>query len=109
MELFNRLPGSRTAPAGMERTVLRALPAVLALGTLLPAVYVLAFHFLAAGEAAALARRVQMARYIATGAILLNLMVVLQVALLCGIVSMMKGHGYVADAYPLPDSPAPRV
>lgn len=109
MELFKRLPGSRTEPAGLERRVWRALPAMLALGTLLPALYVLALHLLASGAAAELARRLQMARYVATGAMLLNLMVVVQVALLCAIVRTMKGHGYVADAYPLPDSPAPRL
>lgn len=109
MELLNRLPGSRTAPAGLERRILRALPAMLALGTLLPAIYVLGLHLLAPDAAGEVARRVQMARYVAIGAILLNLMVVLQAAMLCGIVVMMKGHGYVADGYALPDSPAPRV
>ena len=108
MELFNRLPGSRTEPPGMERRILRALPAMLALGTLLPALYVLALHLLAMGGVEELVRRVQMARYVAVGAMLLNLMVVMQVAMLCGIVTLMKGHAYVADAYALPDSPAPR-
>lgn len=109
MELLNRLPGSHTEPAGLERRILRALPAMLALGTLLPALYVLALHLFAMDAAGALVSRVQMARYVATGAILLNIMVVIQVALLCGIVVMMKGHGYVADGYALPDSPAPRT
>ena len=109
MKLLNRLPGSRTEPAGLERRILRALPAMLALGTLLPAIYVLVLHLFALGAAGEVARRVEMARYVATGAILLNLMVVLQAAMLCGIVVMMKGHGYVADAYALPDSPAPRA
>ena len=107
MELFNRLPGTRTEPPGMERRILRALPAMLALGTLLPAIYVLALHLLAMGGAEELVRRVQMARYVAVGAMLLNLMVVMQAAMLCGIVMLMKGHAYVADAYVLPDSPAP--
>lgn len=108
MKLLNKLPGSRTEPAGMERRVLRALPAMLALGTLLPALYVLGLHLLALGGAEDLLRRVEMARYVATGAILLNLMVVLQTGMLAGIVVLMKGHAYVADAYPLPDSPQPR-
>lgn len=108
MKLLNKLPGSRTEPAGMERRVLRALPAMLALGTLLPALYVLGLHLLAPGGAEEVLRRVEMARYVATGAILLNLMVVLQTAMLAGIVVLMKGHAYVADAYPLPDSAKPR-
>lgn len=108
MKLLNPLPGSRIEPAGLERRVLRALPAMLALGTLLPAAYVLALHWLALGGTEALLRRVDMARYVATGAILLNLMVVLHAALLAGIVVVMKGRAYVADAYALPDSAKPR-
>jgi hypothetical protein len=107
MNLLNRLPDSRTSPAGMERRVLRALPAMLALGTLLPALYVLGLHLLAGGSDEMM-RKVDMARYVATGAIMLNLMVVMQAALLAGIVMLMKGHAYVADAYVLPDSARPR-
>ena len=91
MNPFNRLKGSRTEPPGLERRILRALPAMLALG-----------------GAEELLRRAEMARYVATGAILLNLMVVMQTAMLAGIVVLMKGHAYVADAYVLPDSPTPR-
>ena len=109
MNLFNRLPGSRTEPPGLERRVLRALPAMLALGTLLPALYVLGWHLLALGGTGELIRRVEMARYVATGAIMLNLMVVMQTAMLAGIVVLMKGHGYVADAYALPDGARPKV
>ena len=108
MNLFNRLPNSRTEPPGAERRIWRALPAVLALGTLLPATYVLLLHLATLNGGEALARKVDMARYLATGAILFNWMVVMQAAILCGIVFVMKGHGYVADAYALPDSPAPR-
>jgi hypothetical protein len=108
MKMLNPLPDSRPSPAGMERRVLRALPAMLALGTLLPALYVLGLHLLALGGTDEMMRRVEMARYVATGAIILNVMVVLQVALLAGIVVLMKGKAYVADAYFLPDSAKPR-
>jgi hypothetical protein len=109
MKLLNILPGSRTEPPGMERRVLRALPAMLALGTMLPALYVLGLYLLALGGADELLRRAEMARYIATGAILLNLMAVMQTAILAGIVVLMKGDGYVADAYALSDSAKPRA
>jgi hypothetical protein len=107
MELFNRLPGSKTSPPGLERKVLHALPAVLALGTLLPAAYALLLHLLSFGESEEFVRRVQMTCYVVVGAILLNWMIVMQIALLCVIVLLMKGHAYVADAYALPDSPHP--
>ena len=109
MKLLNILPGSHTEPPGMERRVLRALPAMLALGTMLPALYVLGLYLLALGGADELLRRAEMARYIATGAILLNLMAVMQTAILAGIVVLMKGDGYVADAYALSDSAKPRA
>ena len=109
MKLLNPLPKSPIEPAGTERRVLRALPAMLALGTLLPAFYVLALYLLALGGADELLRRVEMARYVATGVILLNLMVVMHTALLATIVALMKGDAYVADAYLLPDSAKPRV
>jgi hypothetical protein len=108
MKLLNPLPRSRAEPAGLERRVLELLPAMLALGTLLPAMYVLALHFLALGGSEELMRRVEMARYVATGAILLNLMLVMHTALLAAIVAVMKGQAYVADAYVLPDSAKPR-
>ena len=38
MNLFNRLPGFPGTPAGKERVVLRQLPKILLLGTLLLAV-----------------------------------------------------------------------
>jgi len=106
---LNRLPGSRTEPLGLERRILHALPAMLALGTVLPALYVLGLHLMALGGPEVMLRKVEMARYVATGAILLNLMMVLQVAILAGIVVLMKGHAYVADAYALPDTPGPRA
>jgi hypothetical protein len=108
MKMLHPLPESRPSPAGMERRVLRVMPAMLALGTMLPALYVLGLHLLALGGPDEMMRKVEMARYVATGAIILNLMVVMQVAMLAGIVVLMKGRAYVADAYPLPDSARPR-
>jgi hypothetical protein len=108
MNLFNRLPNSRTEPPGLERRVWRALPGVLALGTMLPATYILLLHLLTLDSGERMARKVEMSRYLATGAILFNWMIVMQAAILCAIVMVMKGHGYVADAYKLPDSPSPR-
>ena len=93
----------------MERRILQALPAMLALGTVLPALYVLCLHLVALGGPEVMLRKVEMARYVAIGAILLNLMIVMQTAILAGIVVLMKGHAYVADAYALPDSARPRA
>lgn len=46
-------------------------------------------------------------QYTIIGFILFQWMGILLLALVCGIVTVMKGHAYVMDAYPLPDSDCP--
>ncbi len=46
--------------------------------------------------------------YLVVGLALFHLLSVLTLAILCLIIVLMKGHGYVADAYPLPDRDRPR-
>lgn len=99
MNWFNRLPGSRKCAPGLEWAVLKKLPMILAAGTVLP----LAFIFLAKAGVFGLGA-VPEAGYAAAGLMLFHWMSTLTVALLCFIVYVMKGHAYVADAYPLPDS-----
>ena len=77
MNPFNRLKGSRTEPPGLERRILRALPAMLALGTLLPAMYVLGLHLLALGGAEELLRRAEMALGEVLGTNFVNLSLIL--------------------------------
>jgi hypothetical protein len=106
MEWFKRLPDSRAARPGMERLALRKMPAILVLGTLLPALYALLAQWLAPGTEEGI-RQVLAIRYAALGLVLFHWMAVLQVSLLCAIVVVMKGHAVVADAYKLPDADAP--
>lgn len=107
MNAFNKLPGFRRAPAGLEWKVLRRLPRVAVVGTLLPIVVaLLAIHLLGAPEAAdaRLATTVQIAL---VSVLVLHWTVVGTVALLCVIVWIAKGPAYVADAYELPDAERP--
>lgn len=106
MDWFRRLPNSRAERPGMERAALRRMPAILVLGTLLPALYALLAQWLAPGTEEGI-RQMLAIRYAVLGIILFHWMAVLQVSLLCGIVMVMKGHAVVADAYRLPDADAP--
>lgn len=105
MNLFNRLPGSRRAPAGLEWTVLKKLPGILLAGTLLPVCIIL---LLRAGLTELDAKQAMEATYAAAGVLLFYWMSVLALGILCVIIMIMKGHAYVADAYPLPDSDLPK-
>lgn len=99
MSPFNRLPGSRTAPSGMEWKVLKRIPSILLAGTVIAAGFVLLAHFGWVDlEAKALAR----AQYAAFGAWLSFVMMALTLAFFCAIIVVMKGPAYVWDAYPLP-------
>ncbi len=113
MNLFNKLPGFRTTPPGNERRVLRLLPRVLVIGSLLLALPSLAVRLLVPGlpgvDSGTLAMTVDI---YAIGLLILHWTVVFTVAIAAFIVMVMKGPAYVADPYPLidfdpPDAPRP--
>jgi hypothetical protein len=108
MNAFNRLPGFVQTPAGREREVLRLLPRVLVIGTLLLALPSLAARiFLGEGDAVEAWTRLQMVDILALSILVLHWTAVLTVAIAAFIVMVMKGPAYVADAYPLEDSETP--
>jgi hypothetical protein len=95
MNAFNRLPGSVQTPAGRERDVLRLLPRVLVLGTLLLALPSLVVRMsLGAGDAVAGATPLQMVDIVAISLVVLHWTVVLTVAIAAFIVMVMKGPAY---------------
>ena len=110
-ELFNRLPGFQKTPAGQERQVLRRLPRIWAIGTLLLCLPSLAARLWWAGapdyEVGSLITTVDI---YAIGGLILHWTAVLTVGIGAVIVTIMKGPAYVADAYPMegmdrPDKP----
>lgn len=111
MQLFNVLPGFQKTPAGLEREVLRRLPRVLWVGTLLPAAVAALARWLpwSGGEAEVFTRITTIDIWV-IGLVVLHWTVVLTVAIGAFIVMVMKGPAYVADAYPLEDAerPAPQ-
>jgi hypothetical protein len=100
MNPFNRLPGSRRAPSGLEWVVLRKLPFVLLMGSLVGAGFLL---LLQNGWPELAQKESLKAQYATIGLVLFFWFSMLTLALLCAIIVVMKGHAYVMDAYPLPD------
>ena len=108
MDWLKRLPGSRRENPGLEWRILRKLPQVALVGTLLSALYAVSARFVDIGlPPAELLKVVQSADIAAVAAVVLHWTVIFTVAIGCGIVIVMKGHAYVADAYPLQDRETP--
>ena len=106
---FRRLPGSRREPAGAERVVLRRLPKILVIGSLLlalPALFVRLVDTLAPGVWSA--GSLMTTDIYVVSLIILHWTVVFTVAIGAFIVFVMKGPAYIADHYELPDEDAPR-
>ena len=108
MQLFNRLPGFIRTPPGRERDILRLLPGLLLLGTLVLALPSLAARiFIVAGNESEIATQVMTVDIYGISLVVLHWTVVLTVAIGAFIVMVMKGPAYVADPYPLVDSEHP--
>lgn len=104
--LFRRLPGSRRSAPGLEHRIWRRLPALLLWGTLLPLLLAGLNHWLAPATApdAPLDGTVLLRDFVLIGWVVLHWTLVLTVAIGCFIVRVMKGPGYVADGYALPQA-----
>lgn len=107
MGLFNKLPGFQRAPPGMEREILRRIPAALTIGLailVLPSLYMR----LAGHSSWNISQSVSMVDIYAMGAILFYCNVIAFIFFAALIVMLMKGPAYVADAYDLSDADSPR-
>ncbi len=108
MELFNRLPGFIRTPPGRERVILRLLPGLLLLGTLVLALPSIAARiFFVTGSENEIATHIMTVDIYGISLVVLHWTVVLTVAIGAFIVMVMKGPAYVADPYPLVDSEHP--
>jgi len=109
MNWLDRLPRSSRTPAGREREVLRLMPRLFLLGTVilgLPSLGARLFPWDATeAEAAALVLRIDI---LAVSAVFVHWTAVLTVAIGALVVVIMKGPAYVADSYPIADSSVPR-
>ncbi len=108
MNWLKKDPGSIRSAPGLEWQIWRRLPAILAWGTALPALWLAASWWASAG-APDLPHDPSSLRteFILVGVIVLHWTLVLTLAIGCAIVLLMKGPRYEADPYPLPDADRP--
>lgn len=110
MSLFNVWPGFQKTPPGLERQVLRRLPRITSVGTLLIGGLALLMRLLPwSGTETEIWTRIHTIDIYLIGLVVLHWTVMLTVAIGAFIVMVMKGPAYVADPYPLveADQPAP--
>lgn len=108
MGLFNILPGFQKTPPGLERSILRRLPAVLWQGTALLVLCALVAQLWPwDGTEAQVYTRTTTLHIWLISLMVLHWTVVLTVAIGAFIVLVMKGPAYVADAYPLEEAEHP--
>ena len=108
MRLLNKLPNTVRAAPGLEWSVLKMLPFALIAGTLLPlAVSVMSRFMPPEGTAAEIESYLKMVDILSIATAVTVWMTALTIAIGCVVGMVMKGPGYVADAYELEDSDHP--
>ena len=89
--------------------MLRLMPTVCLVGTLVPALMAFAARlFIVEGSAAELARRIQLFDFVMIGLVIFVWTLVVTITIGCVIVWLMKGPAYVADGFEVSHSDAPR-
>lgn len=97
----------REVPPGLELTILRKLPAVTLVGSLLPAGLALLVRAMPAAPDVDAAKHVRTVDIFAIAAEITFLTAMLTVAIGAVVVHIMKGPAYVADAYPVSHADRP--
>lgn len=106
---FRKLHG-RQEPAGIELQLLRRMPLILLLGTVLPIVAAFATRQFVTGPSAnEAAKLVASVDIFLIAAVITFWTAIVTVSIACFIVFVMKGPAYVADAYPLEDGRRPAL
>ena len=109
MNWLRKLPGYQQTPYGFEWRLLRVMPRVLLLGSLLPLLLSgLARLFYTQGTPAEIERHIQLFDFGMIGLAVLIWTAVVTVSLGCVIVWLMKGPAYVADGYDVSHSDKPK-
>ncbi len=99
MDYFRKLPGFKRSPSGLEWRVLKKLPLILLLGTIIPALFLLMLHYTEWLDPS-LTDRITM---MTIGAIVLHWTIMMTIGIGAFIVMIMKGPANVADPYYPPD------
>ncbi|MFN0164155.1 MAG: hypothetical protein ACKVQQ_23205 [Burkholderiales bacterium] len=107
-DMFQRLPGFKETPAGLERMILKRLPRVLVGGTLLMFLPSLLVRLGGAASVdAALPFAATSVDIFVIALVFLHWNLVLILAIGAFIVMVMKGPAFVADAYTLEEADQP--
>lgn len=110
MDWLTKLPGYKRTPYGFELRLLRMMPRVLLLGTLLPAGMAgLARFFYSRGAGIDIDRQILTFDFAMVGVVTLVWTAVSTIAIGCVIVWLMKGPAYVADGYDVSHSDKPKI
>lgn len=110
MKFLRKLPNSVRYPPGLEWAVLKKLPLVVLLGTLLPLVIAQTNRVFPPDAAAAqVAKHIKFVDILCIATAVTAWTAVLTVAIGCVVVVVMKGPAYVADAYRVEDAERPRL
>lgn len=110
MNWLKKLPGYQRTPYGFELRLLRMMPRVLVLGTLLPLLLSgLARLFYTQGSGAEIARHIEIFDFGMIGLAVLIWTTVVTVSFGCVIVWLMKGPAYVADGFDVSHSDQPKL
>jgi hypothetical protein len=99
MDYFRKLPGFKRSPSGLEWRILKKLPLVTLLGTILPALLVLILHSTQWLEPLVLDKVI----ILTIGIVVLHWTFMLTIGIAAFVVMVMKGPAYVADPYYPPD------
>ncbi len=106
MNLFNKLH-ERRVPPGLEWQILRKLPHITFVGSLIPVALTVLVRMLPPEPGVDIAKHVKTVDIFAIATAITFFTAVLTVAIACVVVYIMKGPAYVADAYPLQHSDHP--
>mgnify|MGYP001823336487 FL=1 len=106
MKLFRKLHGRRT-PHGLEIQILRRLPRIALVGSLLPAALSVLVRFVPSEPGIDRAKHIKSVDIFAIASEVTFLTAILTVAIGCIVVYAMKGPAYVADAYPVEHADRP--
>ena len=102
--LLNILPGFHVSPPGVERKILRKVPALLALGSLLiflPSLLVRMPVFYVYFQISA--PSIKLIDILGLGTLIVYWLAIFTVTIGAFLVKLMKGPAYVADPYPMED------
>ncbi|MGB5333675.1 MAG: hypothetical protein WBN05_14150 [Woeseiaceae bacterium] len=107
MEKYFKRLHDRCEPPGLERAILRLLPKALLIGTMIPLSLSVFVRVLPPANSTDLAKSILSVDIFSFATALTFWVAALTVAIGCVVVSIMKGPGYVADAYPVAHASRP--